>query len=174
MELELNVEGRTAIVKELKREGNMLTVAVDDDIYEVDLVKVGKGEYSVLYKGKSYNIEVIESSDPKHYTVNTFYFTYGIEIIDAETRYMRSREETGVHHGENIIRSPMPGKVVKLLVKVGDKVEAGQTVIVVSAMKMESEFKAGKAGIVAEIPVKEGDTIDGNQVMVVIEPVISA
>jgi biotin carboxyl carrier protein len=169
MELELNVDGRSAIVREIKREGNMLTVAVDNDIYEVDLVKVGNGEYSVLYKGKSYNIEVIESTDPKHYTVNTFYFTYGMEVIDAETRYLRSREQTGAHHGENIIRSPMPGKVVKILVNVGDEVEAGQTVIIVSAMKMESEFKAGKAGVVAEIAVNEGDTIDGNQIMVVVE-----
>jgi len=169
MELELNVNGRNAIVKELKREGNLMTVSVDDDVYEVDLVKVGNGEYSVLYKGKSYNIEVIENTDPKHYTVNTFYFTYGVEVIDAETRYIRSREEAGAHHGENIIRSPMPGKVVKILVQTGDEVEAGQTVIIVSAMKMESEFKAGKAGIVTEIAVKEGDTIDGNQLMVVIE-----
>ncbi len=169
MELELNVNGRNAIVKELKREGNLMTVSVDDDVYEVDLVKVGNGEYSVLYKGKSYNIEVIENTDPKHYTVNTFYFTYGVEVIDAEARYIRSREEAGAHHGENIIRSPMPGKVVKILVQTGDEVEAGQTVIIVSAMKMESEFKAGKAGVVTEIAVKEGDTIDGNQLMVVIE-----
>jgi biotin carboxyl carrier protein len=48
-------------------------------------------------------------------------------------------------------------------------VEAGQTVIIVSAMKMESEFKASKAGVVSEIPVSEGDTVDGNQVLVVIE-----
>ena len=169
MELELTVNNRKALVREIKRDGNLLTVAVDDDIYEVDLVKVGKGEYSVLYKGKSYNIEVIGSSDSKHYVVNTFYFTYGIEVIDAETRYMRSREETGAHHGENIIRSPMPGKVVKILVNIGDEVEPGQTVIIISAMKMESEFKAGKAGRVSEISVKEGDTIDTNQVMVVIE-----
>ena len=45
----------------------------------------------------------------------------------------------------------------------------GQTVIIVSAMKMESEFKAAKAGVVSEIPVAEGDTVDGNQVLVVIE-----
>jgi biotin carboxyl carrier protein len=169
MELELTVNNRSAVVREIKREGNLLTVAVDDDIYEIDLIKVGKDEYSILYKGKSYNIEVIGTADPKHYNVNTFYFTYGIDVIDAEARYMHSREETGAHHGENIIRSPMPGKVVKILVKVGDEVEQGQTVIIVSAMKMESEFKAGKAGKVIEIPVKEGDTIDGNQVMVVIE-----
>jgi biotin carboxyl carrier protein len=63
----------------------------------------------------------------------------------------------------------MPGKIVKILVSEGDAVEVGQTVIIVSAMKMESEFKASKAGIIAKISVAEGDTVDGNQVLVEIE-----
>ena len=171
MELELNLEGRKAIVKELKRDGSQLTISVDDEIFEVDLVKVGPAEYSVLYKGRSYNIEVVPGSEPKHYTVNTFYFTHEIEVVDAESRYIRSRNDVAGGHISNIIRSPMPGKIVKILVAEGDMVEAGQTVIIVSAMKMESEFKAAKPGIVSEIPVKEGDTVDGNQVLVVIEDV---
>jgi biotin carboxyl carrier protein len=169
MELELNLEGRKAILKEISREGNQLTIAVDDEIFEVDLVKVGPAEYSVLYKGKSYNIEVVPGREPKHFTVNTFYFTSEIEVVDAETRYIRSRENSAGGHISNIIRSPMPGKIVKILVAEGDLVEVGQTVIIVSAMKMESEFKATMAGIVTKIPVKEGDTVDGNQVLVEIE-----
>lgn len=169
MELELKVNDRTAKIRELKREGNILTVAVDDKIFEVDLVKVGRRDYSVLYKGKSYNIGVIEGREPKHYSVNTFYFGYDIEVVDAETRYIESREQAGHHHAGSEVRSPMPGKVVKVLVKPGDTVEAGQTVVIVSAMKMESEFKAPKSGVVSEVPVREGDTVDGNQVMVVVD-----
>ena len=171
MELELNLEGRKAILKEISREGNQLSIAVDDEIYNVDLVKVGPAEYSVLYNGRSYNIEVVPGLEPKHYTVNTFYFTHEIEVVDAETRYIRSRENAAGGHVTNVIRSPMPGKIVKILAAVGDTVDAGQTVIIVSAMKMESEFKASKAGIVSEIPVAEGDTVDSNQVLVVIEDV---
>jgi len=171
MELELNLEGRKAILKEISREGNQLTIAVDDEIFHVDLVKVGPAEYSLLYKGRSYNIEVVPGLEPKHYTVNTFYFTSEIEVVDAETRYIRSRDNASGGHASNIIRSPMPGKIVKILSNVGDTVEAGQTVIIVSAMKMESEFKASKPGIISEIPVAEGDTVDGNQVLVVIEDI---
>jgi biotin carboxyl carrier protein len=54
-------------------------------------------------------------------------------------------------------------------VKTGEKVEQGQTVIIVSAMKMESEYKTGKAGTIKEIHVKEGDTIEGNQPLLTIE-----
>jgi biotin carboxyl carrier protein len=169
MELELNLEGRKAILKEISREGNQLTIAVDDEIFNVDLVKVGPAEYSILYKGKSYSIEVVPGREPKHFTVNTFYFAHEIEVVDAETRYIRSRDNVSGGHASNIIRSPMPGKIVKILVEVGDVVEVGQTVIIVSAMKMESEFKATKPGTVSEIPVDEGDTVDGNQVLVVIE-----
>lgn len=169
MELELHIEGRKAKLKEISRTGNILTVSVDDEIFEVDLVKVGPAEYSVLYKGLSYNIEVVPGKEAKHYTINTFYFSSEIEVVDAESRYMQLRENAvGGHYG-NIIRSPMPGKIVKILVNEGDAVEAGQAVITVSAMKMESEFKTGKAGVVKEIAVKEGDTVDGNQILVVIE-----
>ena len=171
MELELNLEGRKAIVKELSRDGSKLTIAVDDETYVVDIVKVGPAEYSLLYKGRSYNIEVVPGREPKHFTVNTFYFTNEIEVVDAETRYIRSRENAAGGNISNIIRSPMPGKIVKILVAVGDTVEVGQTVIIVSAMKMESEFKAPKAGVVIEIPVAEGDTVDSNQILVVIEDV---
>ncbi len=171
MELELKLEGRTAILKEISRDGNIHTIAVDDEIFDIDLVKVGPAEYSILYKGRSYNIEIVPGREPKHYTVNTFYFSSEIEVVDAEARYIRSRDTVSGSQTSNIIRSPMPGKIVKILVAVGDTVEVGQTVIIVSAMKMESEFKATKAGIVSEIPVNEGDTVDGNQLLVVIEDV---
>jgi biotin carboxyl carrier protein len=169
MELELNLEGRKAILKEISRKGNQLTIAVDDEVFNVDLVKVGPAEYSLLYKGRSYNIEVVPGREPKHYSVNTFYFSHEIEVVDAETRYIRSRDNAVGGHASNIIRSPMPGKIVKILVAEGDVVEVGQTVIIVSAMKMESEFKASKAGIVAKISVADGDTVDGNQVLVEID-----
>ena len=169
MELELNLEGRKSILKEISRKGNQLTISVDDEVFNVDLVKVGPAEYSLLYKGRSYNIEVVPGREPKHYTVNTFYFSHEIEVVDAETRYIRSRDNAIGGHASNIIRSPMPGKIVKILVTEGDVVEVGQTVIIVSAMKMESEFKASKAGIVAKISVAEGDTVDGNQVLVEID-----
>ena len=169
MELELKVNKRTAIVKEIKREGNMVTLAVDDEIYEVDIVKIRNEEFSLLHKGRSYNVEVVEDEKPKHYHVNTLYFKFDVEVIDNESRYRQSRMQGGAVQSDNTIKSPMPGKVVRVFVKPGDHVEAGQPLIVLSAMKMESEFKAGSRGIVREVPVKEGDTVDNNQLLVVID-----
>jgi len=171
MELELKVNKRNAIVKELKREGNILTLAVDDVEYTVDIVKVSNQEFSVLYEGRSFNIEVIENKVPKHFNVNTLYFKFDVEVVDNESRYRQSRMQSKQILNDNTIRSPMPGKVVKVFVKPGDIVEAGQPLIVLSAMKMESEFKAGQRGIVKEVPVKEGETVDNDQLLVVIDDI---
>ena len=169
MELELKVNNRNAVVKEVKREGNVMTIAVDDELYEVDIVKVSNQEFSILYKGKSFNIEVIESLEPKHFNVNTLYYKFDVEVVDNESRYRQSRMQSKQIHNDNTIRSPMPGKVVRVFVKPGDIVVAGQPLIVLSAMKMESEFKAGKGGTVREVHVKEGDTVDNSQLLVVID-----
>ena len=169
MELEFKVNNRNAVVKEIKREGNILTLNVDNELYEVDIVKVSNQEFSILYKGRSFNIEVVESKEPKHFNVNTLYFKFDVEVVDNEARYRQSRLKSAPINSDNTIRSPMPGKVVKIFVKPGDEVEVGQPLIVLSAMKMESEFKACKRGIVREVPVKEGETVENDQLLVVIE-----
>jgi len=169
MELELNIDSRKAKVDMLKRDGNQLSVSVDGEVYNLDMVRVAEGIYSIIYKGKSFNVEMIQGTTDKQYVVNTFYNSYEIEVVDAETRYIRNRHKGDAHDGDNSISTPMPGKVVKILVEVGEEVEVGQTVIIVSAMKMESEFKVRKPGIVKAIHVKEGDLVEGHKVMVVIE-----
>ena len=92
-----------------------------------------------------------------------------MEVIDAESRYLKNKNKGAFDLSENSIISPMPGKVVKVLVNVGDQVEQGQTLIIIAAMKMESEYKIGKSGIVKEVLVKDGDTVDGGQTLIVIE-----
>jgi biotin carboxyl carrier protein len=169
MELEIKIKDRIAKVKQIGCVDNLIRFSVDDNIYDIDMVKLADGLYSAIYNGKSYNIEMVKGSADKHFIVNTFYSTYNVEIIDAETRYKQNRQKGDLINGENSISTPMPGKIVKIPVKVGDMVEAGQTVVIVSAMKMESEFKTAKAGQIKAIHVKEGDLVDGNKILVVIE-----
>ncbi len=66
------------------------------------------------------------------------------------------------------IVAPMPGRVVKVLVKAGDAVEARQGLVVVEAMKMENELRAPGAGTVTEVKVTEGASVEANAVLVVI------
>jgi biotin carboxyl carrier protein len=169
MSYEVNLDNRKAIVELIYHEANNVKIKVDENIYDIDLAKVEEGIYSVLLNNRSYNIELVQNGNSKKYTVNTYLNTYEVEIVDAETKYLRAREKSQFGETENTIYSPMPGKVVKILVKRGDKVKEGQTVIIVSAMKMESEFKARKDGVVKEVLTNEGATVDGNQTLVILE-----
>ena len=67
--------------------------------------------------------------------------------------------------GSITVESPMPGKILSVEKKVGDSVEAGQTIMILEAMKMENEIVAPTDGTVASISVKTGDTVDTDQVM---------
>ena len=167
MSTEIKINDRTAQVEILSRDGNKVRISIDGKKYDADVVMVEKGVYSILLDNRSHNIELIRTGN-KNYLLNTYSKSYDIEIIDAETKYLKSRRRDDSQE-EAVISSPMPGKVVKILVKVGDQVKAGDTVVIVSAMKMESEYKVKKDRIIKDIKVKEGDTIKANQPLVIIE-----
>jgi acetyl-CoA/propionyl-CoA carboxylase biotin carboxyl carrier protein len=79
----------------------------------------------------------------------------------------RSGPSTG--GGSGTVTVPMQGTIVKVLVEVGDTVEAGQTVCVLEAMKMENAIAAEKAGTVSEVRVAAGDSVGAGDVLVVID-----
>ncbi|MBN3036727.1 MAG: biotin/lipoyl-binding protein [Bacteroidales bacterium] len=168
MALEIYIDGRMIAIELLHQKGNILKVSIDGKLYEVDLVPVEKGVYSILYKNKSYNVELVPGKKPKTYEINTLYNSYHVDIMDSEAKYLKGRHDDHMDDKE-AISSPMPGKVVKVLVKPGDRVKAGETVVIVSAMKMESEYKVKKDHLIRSVLVKEGDTVDGNQPLVIIE-----
>lgn len=169
MAVEIKIGDRIAWVNLLSQNENILKVEVDGKIYDVDLMHTADGTFSILEGGHSYNIELVPHQDSKKYTAYTLYQSYELDVIDAEARYLKNRGANGFDSKENTIFSPMPGKVVNVLVKEGDKIEEGETAIIISAMKMESEYKAPKAGIVKKVNVKNGDTIEGNQVLIELE-----
>ncbi|MCX6286783.1 MAG: biotin/lipoyl-binding protein [Bacteroidetes bacterium] len=169
MAYEVNLGNRSAKVEVLNRAGNKVLLDIDGHKYDIDIAMVERGVYSILYKGHSYNVELIEGESSKKYIVNTFAKTFNLEIIDAESKYISSRNKGMELEEENLLASPMPGKVVRIPVKAGDKVTAGQTLIVVEAMKMQSEFKASHDKTVLEILVKEGDTVNAHQLMIKLE-----
>lgn len=168
MALEIQINDRKAYVDCLNQDGSKMLIDIDGKHYEVDIVMVEDHVYSILYKGKSFNVELIPKDNPKSYIVNTLYSSYDIDIIDAERKYLMNRKGEDDDDSDSI-STPMPGKIVNIPVKIGDEVKAGTTVIVVSAMKMESEYKVKKDRIIKNILVKEGDTIQANQILLEIE-----
>lgn len=166
MPFEIRLNNRIASIELIQRNNQKVTLEVDGSLYEVDLEMVETGVYSILHKGKSFNVELIPGNHSKSFTVNTLKNTYEVEIIDAQTRYRRSRKDNHPSSENKNIIAPMPGKVIKIPVKEGQLVKQGETVIVLAAMKMESEFKAPTDGSIHRINVQEGETVDGNQVLI--------
>lgn len=169
MSYEVKVNKRKAHVELYKWDGSYVHIKVDGKDYKLDFEKVSQGVFSILHENHSFNMELIPGENVKQYTVNTFKRSYEVEIVDAEAKYRESRMKGMEDAAENTITAPIPGKVVKIPVSVGEQVEAGQTLIILAAMKMESEYKAKKEGKVKEIRVKEGDSVEAKKVLVVVE-----
>jgi biotin carboxyl carrier protein len=76
----------------------------------------------------------------------------------------------GSEIGVGLVKSPLPGIVLRLSVRVGDKVQAGQSIMVMEAMKMENEIRCALSGTLQEMRVKEGDAVLEGAVLAVIQP----
>ncbi len=167
MAYEIKVNDEVMPIELLEKDGDNLVISIDDRTYKLNLVEVEKGIYSIILDGVSFNVELTSLEDRK-YTIDTLYDHFDVEVIDPETRYINSRK-SGHEEDVNFISTPMPGKIVKILVKAGDEVKAGDTCVVVSAMKMESEYKVISDKRVKRVLVKEGDNIEGNQPLILLE-----
>ena len=95
-------------------------------------------------------------------------------FLKGRSYFIESPKKSGTAHSgaassaDGTVISPMPGKIFKLLVKVGDKVQAGQDLLVLEAMKMEHTLVAPHEGQVASCSVKIGDLVELGQALAVI------
>jgi biotin carboxyl carrier protein len=146
-------------------------VAVDGRTIEIDseqlvtVKQVEQGVYSVLLDGVSYEIRVVETS--RGLIAETGGRRFTVEVSDP--RDTRRGLRASIGSGRQNIAAPMPGKVVRVLVKVGDSVEVGQGLVVVEAMKMQNEMKASRPGRVIEICATGGNTVGAGDTLVVLE-----
>lgn len=95
-----------------------------------------------------------------------------VEVVDQRTAHIRSRVgATGAAAGPAVLKAPMPGLVVRVLVEPGDAVSAGQGIVVLEAMKMENELKAAAAGVVERMEVSGGQVVEKGAVLVTFKAV---
>jgi biotin carboxyl carrier protein len=136
--------------------------------------RVGQGgRYSLLLAGKSYDILARRITRPDQKDSQTYeIFVAGqrfeVKVEDERERLLAGLAHAGAHSGEMMVQAPMPGLVVGVPVEQGASVQAGETVVVLEAMKMENDLSAPLAGIVKEIRVNKGQTVDQGEVLVVI------
>lgn len=123
------------------------------------------GVYSILMDGRSYDARVEET--PNGLVVVIDGHRFETEVTDPR-RWNRSLAGRGAEGAQSVV-APMPGRVVRVLVSPGQEVAAGQGVVVVEAMKMQNEMKAGRAGRVLAVAAREGATVAAGEVLATIE-----
>ena len=92
-----------------------------------------------------------------------------VQIRQAGAFGRQKKEGSSQASGPQRLVAPMPGKVVRVLVKAGDTVKARQGLIVVEAMKMENELRAARDGRVRDVMVTEGQSVDAGAALAIIE-----
>ncbi|MCK4427998.1 MAG: biotin/lipoyl-binding protein [candidate division Zixibacteria bacterium] len=165
MELEFSVEEQTYKLEVDHKDGKYL-VRLGDKQYNVDSQSISENCLSLLVDGKAYTVFIAEGEGKKYISLQGEQFC--VEEAKAEIE-ARSLAESDTLKGAPTIASPMPGKVVKILVGEKDKVEKGQGLVIVEAMKMENEIRSPSAGVVKKINFKEGDLVDAAELIIELE-----
>ncbi len=156
MEFEFSIEEQTYKLQVDHKDGKYL-IKRDGKEFNVDSQPISENCLSLLVDGKAYTVFIAENQGKKYISVQGEQFC--IEEAKADSG-ARSLAESAALKGVPTIASPMPGKVVKILVAEGDRVKKGQGLVIVEAMKMENEIKSGSGAVVKKINFKEGDLVD--------------
>ena len=139
-----------------------LECIVDGSTLLVDVQSIRPGVLSLLVGGRQYRCVLDGASVLVDGQRSAF------EVADP--RSLQTRSGGGAdQQGARSVKAPMPGRVVRMLVKVGDVVDAQQGLVVIEAMKMQNELKAPKAGKVVRVAVIEGDAVQAGGLLVVVE-----
>jgi biotin carboxyl carrier protein len=160
---------------EVTPHGSSYRVAIHDGTKEspdarvlvVDAVHLAGHAMSLLVDGRSVRCEVEPGKDGQ-VAVLVGDEIHSLEILDERRLRLRRASGKFTFEGPQRVDAPMPGKVVRVLVKQGDEVQEGQGLLVVEAMKMENELKSPKAGVVVELHAQEGQPVEAGAKLAVV------
>tara|TARA_B100000315_G_C14589557_1_gene594964 strand:- start:5195 stop:5584 length:390 start_codon:yes stop_codon:yes gene_type:complete len=127
-------------------------------------------DITIKVDGKDYDVKVEETDDGK-ILVHCNGDVYEVESTqDKEASiFNRVKKEKIEDSGKSVITAPLPGTIYEIKVKKGDKVQQGQSLIKLIAMKMENDITAKKAGIVKEIKTKKDESVSKDDILIIIE-----
>ena len=174
MQFEVEVGERLRKVT-VQRQGGGFLVTVDDAPHLVDAVRIDGATMSLLLRRghdgpvtASVEASVVPQALPGGYDVHVAGQLVPLQLR-AGSGLGRRRDRGPAGSGPQRVTAPMPGKVVRVLVKPGDTVAAKQGLVVVEAMKMENELKASRQGLVKTVAVAEGQSVESGALLVIVE-----
>ena len=138
-----------------------------EELFEADVVDLGKNRFHVIRNDKSYNIEIVGSDLPEkklHLLINgQHYYTSTKDQLDLLLEGMGMQSNAAPKL--NNIKAPMPGLIQSVSISEGDEVVKGDSLLVLVAMKMENVIKASGNGKIKALKVKAGEIVEKNQVL---------
>jgi len=171
MQLQIDVNGRLRTV-DIERKDGLYRVVIDGVERMVDAAAVDGSTFSLicLADGRSsQEVGLSPTGLPGEIAVHMPSGVASVRVLTgAASRFGRGAGAAQAAGTQQVL-APMPGKVVKILVKPGDEVKARQGLIVVEAMKMENELRSPKDGRVSEVLVAEGASVEAGRPLVVVE-----
>jgi biotin carboxyl carrier protein len=166
MEFEYLVDGvRRAIALEKKGDGFVLRDG--DAVLEAEIRRIGPHEILVRTQSGSRMVYLVRDGDRTIAASGSGSFVLGRPSEDAGR--FAGGDEPG-RGSDSAIRAPMPGKVIKVNVSEGQEVRKNQSLLIVEAMKMENDIKAGAEGVVRKIHVQPGELVDSVKTLIELEP----
>jgi biotin carboxyl carrier protein len=166
MKIELEIDGQM-IEGEFTFSGGAAQLTFGGATREAQVSEPEPGMYTVIINDRVYRCALEESPGG---AVEVIVNGRRIPVAARDKKHLRGHAGPGAGAtGQVKLSSPMPGKVVRVLLNAGDEVAAHQGVLVVEAMKMQNEVQSPKAGKIAEIKVSEGQTVNAGETLAVIE-----
>jgi biotin carboxyl carrier protein len=169
----IDVKGQPQSISVEPLEGGRFRVTREGRTLVLDAKKVQSGArsatWSLVPEGGGPSLQVDVDGVAPDLTVTVDNVSVPLKIADARSQVAGLAAARPQAAGPQPVRSPMPGKVVKVLVSAGSEVKAGAPVVVVEAMKMENELRAPRDGKVVAVKVAEGQAVEANQPLVTIE-----
>ena len=165
MKCEIELDGKLRSV-EVMHSGERARWTIDGSELDVDAVEVSPGIYSILIGGKSLEARV-EAKGDSQLRVTVASREYEATIRNSR-KWKRDRAAGAEAEGRQQVTTPMPGKIVLVLMKTGDAVDAGQGIVVVEAMKMQNEIRSPKSGTVERLLVVAGQTVNAGEVVAIV------
>src|SRR5215471_8818836 len=166
MKYEVRISGKTHGV-EMERQADGWQAWMEGELgLTADVAEIAPNVFSVLLSGRCYEIYVTPASGGQ-LQLQTGGFEFAAEVADPRS-WRGRRHGSAEAEGRQNIAAPMPGKVVRLLVKAGERVEAGQGLLVVEAMKMQNEIRSPKNGTLERVLVAEGQAVNAGEVLCVV------
>lgn len=166
MKYEYLVDGAVHSVSLEKKDG-LWVVAAAGGTLEAEILRISEHEIVLCSGGTAHRVFLARDGDRRLVSAGGREFAVSSARADSG-RFQKGEDRTP--DGGLQVRSPMPGKVIKLCVAEGEEVRKNQSLVIVEAMKMENEVQSGLDGIVKKIHVAVGDLVDAEKTLVEIEP----